>query len=317
MTSSANVTSTPLTSVSNSGLSTSSPSASPEPCPASLAPSAPFCTYDTAGVPTPIYQTTITTAAGSIGGRPSQIVLITYLPLSSTTSPSSQTGTVDGTSTTPPSSTGTNHDSDSTGSSKPSTGLGTAAVAGAAVGGLVAGALLAGLLTFCIFKRRSRRDRYVSRNTYIPAASPAYGGEKGTPMVSITPAMAALDFLPQQADDGQVKQKLSTVVDQIDQHVENFYGNRGVRLDATMESDISRFETSELPLPLAACFQSSANPTTLIKHCLAFHIFNLTMAPGEGTQPLLPAEIAGMVTTMYNRSMSASASKGKPRHNFH
>ena len=123
-------------------------------------------------------------------------------------------------------------------------------------------------------------------------------------------AVGGLDFLPQQAGDAEVAAKLSTVIDQVDQHVENFYANNNVPLSASIEAELSRFETSQLPQPLAACFEVTGNPTALIKHCLAFHIFNLTIAPGEGTQPLLPPELSSMVAAVYNRSLSPSTSKG-------
>ncbi|KAK5077492.1 hypothetical protein LTR70_009696 [Exophiala xenobiotica] len=180
-------------------------------------------------------------------------------------------------------------------------------IAGAAVGCFITGALVVALVSFFLFKKRSQRNRYAARSTYLPGPEPRYGGEKGTPMVSVAP-VGNLDFLPQQADDAEVQRKLSTVIDQIDQHVENFYSNRNIRLNANLEDELSRFETSELAQPLAACFEHTTNPTALIKHCLAFHIFNLTLAPGEGTQPLLPAELAGTIAAVYNKSLSPSTS---------
>lgn len=129
-------------------------------------------------------------------------------------------------------------------------------------------------------------------------------------MVSIA-SVGGLDFLPQQADDAEVQRKLSTVIDQIDQHVENFYSNREIRLDAALEDDLFDFETPGLAQPLAVCFTNTTHPTILIKHCLAFLIFNLTLAPGEGTQPLLPAELASTIAAVYNKTLSPSTSKGK------
>jgi len=185
----------------------------------------------------------------------------------------------------------------------------TSALAGAAVGCFLAGVLIVALVSFFLFKRRAGRSTYTPRGAYIPSADPAYGGEKATPMVSVA-ALGGFDFLPQQAADAEVRTKLSTVTDQIDQHVENFYTHQSIALNVNLKSELLRFETSQLPQPLAACFENAANPTVLIKHCLAFHIFNLTIAPGEGTQPLLPPELAGTVAAVYNKALSQSASKG-------
>jgi len=188
-------------------------------------------------------------------------------------------------------------------------------VAGAAIGCFIAGLLVAATAVFFLMRKRSNNRRYASPANYTPAAAHPYGGEKGTPLVAIDPLptnASGLDFLPQQADDAEVRRKLSTVIDQIDQHVENFYANRPVSLTAAMEGELSRFETSQLSQPLAACFDQATQPTVLIKHCLAFHIFNLTMAPGEGTAPILPPELASMVAMVYHKSLAPNTSKGIP-----
>lgn len=128
-------------------------------------------------------------------------------------------------------------------------------------------------------------------------------------MMSIS-SVGSFEFLPQQADDMEVQRRLSTILDQVDQHVENFYSKSIVPLNSQLEADLMRFETSQLSKPLAACFAHASDPTVLIKHCLTFHIFNLTVAPGTGTQPLLPPDIAGMVAAVYNKSLSPTSSKG-------
>ena len=225
--------------------------------------------------------------------------------VASSTSHSSTTPSVSGSASSAPQASDTNKPA-----SSPAKSTDTAAIAGAAVGCFIGGALIAAFACFLFFKRRSQHDRRTTGSSYVIAPTPTHGTEKDMPVVSVAPA-GTFDFLPQQADDAEVQRKLSTVTDQIDQHVENFYSNRNIPLDATLEAELSRFETSQLPQPLAACFEYAASPTVLIKHCLAFHIFNLTLAPGEGTHPLLPPELAGMVGAVYNRSLSSSASKGK------
>ena len=136
------------------------------------------------------------------------------------------------------------------------------------------------------------------------------GAEKGVPAASVV-AITGLEFLPQQADEAEVGRKLSEITTKIDEHVDTFYRNLSIPLDINLEEDLARFETSRLPQSIAACFDLASNPTTLIKHCLAFHISNLILAPGAGTQPLLPTEIAGMIASVYRRSLDPSVPRGK------
>lgn len=274
-------------------------------CPTGLT-TASQCYYDASGSAIAVHPTTVTTTTSVAGASASPVVFVSYVPFAALDSTN-----VSQTSSSASTSRGSSASNTATTRPAASSGISTAALAGAAVGCLILGALIAGLIAFFILKKRSRsRDRYVSRDTYVPTASPAYGGEKGTPMVSIA-SVPNMDFLPQQADDAEVKRKLSTVLDQIDQHVENFYGNRAASMSPNWEAEISRFETNELSLPLAACFQNSNVPMTLIKHCLAYHVFNLTMSPGEHGTPLLPPEMAGMVAAMYHKSLSTAATKGQ------
>ncbi|KAK4936319.1 hypothetical protein LTR66_015355 [Elasticomyces elasticus] len=173
-----------------------------------------------------------------------------------------------------------------------------------------------------MFKRRSSKStRYAAPANYSRAptdtSSGGYGSEKAAAATVAgvgagaagASAIAGLDFLPQQADDHEVSQKLSTVLDQIGLHVENFYADAPVPLNAALESELSRFETSQLPQPLAACFERAQHPTVLIKHCLAFHIVNLTLAPGKDVNPILPPELSGVVGGAYLRTLQQNATK--------
>lgn len=272
------------------------------------------CFYLTPGVPVPTELVTNTKLTYQSGIGLSSVVVVEILPListsttsaapSSTAAPSTATTVSPGNSIidTPAKST------DASSKGRTLQAVSNGAIAGVAVGCFIVGALVGALVCCFLFKKRLQRNRYAARSTYLTGPEPPYDGEKGTPMVSIA-SVGGLDFLPQQADDAEVQRKLSTVIDQIDQHVENFYSNREIRLDAALEDDLFDFETPGLAQPLAVCFTNTTHPTILIKHCLAFLIFNLTLAPGEGTQPLLPAELASTIAAVYNKTLSPSTSK--------
>ena len=277
------------------------------------------CLYNVASTAV-IYEETISITRIAPSGEETQPVTIAWITFVSASLSSAGTTSTSGTNDSSPapstaSSPSVSQDGDtSNAAASPTTtsssdSLPPGAVAGAAIGCFIAGALIATLAAFFFFKKRSQRNRHAARSTYVPASEPRFGGEKGTPLVAVA-GVGGLDFLPEQADDAEIQRKVSTVIDQIDQHVENFYSNSSIPLNANVEAELSRFETSQLSRPLAACFEHAANPTTLIKHCLAFHIFNLTLAPGEGTEPLLPPDLAGTISAVYTKSLLPSTSKG-------
>lgn len=189
--------------------------------------------------------------------------------------------------------------------------LTTATFAGTVAGSFILGALVAGLLVFGLLRRRSKRGHHVSENGYIPHHdNHAYGGGKASAMSTVT-TLAEPTYLSQQTEDAEARRRILSLTDQIDQHVENFYRNSKVHVDETIEAQISPFETRQMPNPLASCFEYAAHPLVLIRHCLAFHVFCQTVAPGEDTELLLPPEIAGMVGEVYHKCLSSKTSRGK------
>lgn len=98
-------------------------------------------------------------------------------------------------------------------------------------------------------------------------------------------------FLPQQADDATVKQKLLLLFDQIELHVDNFYNEDGQHLTSEQQSDISRYAKADLPMPLVSILETSHRRTTVLKHCLAYHAVHL-VSPSNQTDCLLPYEVS-------------------------
>lgn len=190
--------------------------------------------------------------------------------------------------------------------------LSIATFSGAVAGSFTAGALVAGLLVFSLLKKRPKpeSERYTDRSTYSSNNDLAYIGAKGLPTVTVT-ALVEPGFLPQQLEDAEVKRRILSLTDQIDQHVEYFYHNRNIKADGNVEAKMACYETQQMPNSLAACFELATHPLALIKHCLAFHIFSQTIAPGEDTELILPTEIAGMVSAMYQKCLSPNTSRGK------
>jgi hypothetical protein len=101
-------------------------------------------------------------------------------------------------------------------------------------------------------------------------------------------------FLPQQADDATIRQKVLIVFDQVELHVDNFYADNAVELTPEQEAGMSKFGTPMLSEPLAALLETSKRKTTLIKHCLAFYVVGL-VSPTKRSRVLLPYELATML----------------------
>lgn len=119
-------------------------------------------------------------------------------------------------------------------------------------------------------------------------------------VAALPPSSNDLDsLLPQEADDNTIRNKASTLFDQLQLHVENFYHDVKVPITPVMEAELSRYSSSYLSESLVAVLNSTSSPTTVIKHCLAYHVMNLTSATTVGlTRSLLPPEISEMVSAM-------------------
>lgn len=182
--------------------------------------------------------------------------------------------------------------------------------AGVVAGSFVTGAFIAGLFVFALLRKRSKRERHISQGRYVPDHDYTYSGGKASAMSTVT-TLAEPSFLPQQTEDAEARRRILSLTDQIDQHVENFYHSRKVHVDGMLEAKISSYETQQMPNPLAGCFELATHPLTLIRHCLAFHMFSQTVAPGEDTHLILPTDIAGIVGAVYHKCLSPSTSRGK------
>lgn len=98
-------------------------------------------------------------------------------------------------------------------------------------------------------------------------------------------------LLPQQADDATVQSRFSTLYDQIELHIENFYKDSSPVIPPATEGALSRYDTPFLSSPLAAYLEGSPRVTTILKHVLSYEITMTAVTPMPGRRGLLPAEI--------------------------
>jgi hypothetical protein len=179
----------------------------------------------------------------------------------------------------------------------------TGAAAGIGVGCAVVGALLALMLSYLFFRKREARQSR-RRSSRMQKSNPGFLSDKESAAVVTQRQTIDSDLdrlLPQEADDSTVRKKASTLFDQLELHVENYYRDVQVSITPAMESELSRSSSPYLSVPLVAFLDSTSRPRQLIKHSLAFHVNNLTSAAVDSTRSLLPPEIVEMVKAVNKR----------------
>ncbi|OAP60533.1 hypothetical protein AYL99_05535 [Fonsecaea erecta] len=223
-------------------------------------------------------------------------------PIPSTSPPSNSSiifvnPTADASSTSP-AATGTSQTIHPTASKHLSAG----AVAGVAIGCAALGAILAFL--FMVFLRRSQtKSSSRHRKGHSRLTHQSLRSDKDPDKSLVRPSVTAVGaqtnvnldaFLPQQADDAMVKQKVLLLFDQIELHVDNYYSDQPFQLTVEQQGELSRFGTPELPMPLGALLDTSNRKVAVIKHCLAFHAVQL-VSPSSASDCLLPSELSDML----------------------
>lgn len=101
-------------------------------------------------------------------------------------------------------------------------------------------------------------------------------------------------ILPQTADDHEVRERVSTLFDQVHLHVENFYRDVNATLTVSMERDLGGFLTPES----GKLLRGSARSTVAIKHILMGYVLGITAPDGNAasgsTGALFPRDVAGV-----------------------
>ena len=196
----------------------------------------------------------------------------------------------------------------------PGGGLSTGAKAGIAVG-VVGAFVILGVVLALTLRRRSRRQRQQYSNgaaTQIlrpPHPKNEMATEKAFPIAGIWPASSAPErevLLPQQADDATIRSRFSTLYDQIELHIENFYNDASPVIPPANEGALSRYDTSILAGPLVGELEQCPRAITLLKHVLCYEIFATTVWPTPGKQSLLPDDLISALKDSHNSEHQAN-----------
>jgi len=241
-------------------------------------------------------------------------------PVSLSGNPSVQTPATSktGSGTTAPASTA----SDAVGSPPRKVGVSSSAVAGAVVGAALAVALITFLLTFLIMRRRSKgesgkRHRSGRKRHGGTGKEGVNGDDTGwTPEGTFEPAaksngLVNLDnYLPQSADDRTIQGRASTLFEQIQLHVENYYHNLPVSVsESDAAAAIAPFGSPYLPGNLISLLSEPRSRIPAIKHCFAHKIISsITPDSGSGSS-FLPHQFAMLPGTL---DVTDGPRSGKP-----
>lgn len=186
------------------------------------------------------------------------------IPMSNTPSTTSSAASSQESSSAPSNSTASTGqtalgNSASTGCPNPSSSCSTGELVGSIVGTAIAVALITAALTWLALRKRTRRQptRIIARNEKQPSQE-LEGGAGGAGWER---------HLPQATDDRTMEKAFSTLINQVEVHVENHYRD-GRRGDGEDEAALRSVGSPYLPGELPALMQHTNRPIALIKHCL-------------------------------------------------
>lgn len=181
-------------------------------------------------------------------------------------------------------------------------------MAGVVIGVGVGLALATFLITFLWMRsrRKSRTSKRSGRGAWGRGSTDprtVQGGDRDPELKqpvlteqSIAPrGLGSLEsYLPQSADDKAVKNKVATLLEQVQLHVENFYHNSTSSISEASAVELMKFDSPDLPEPLVASMQRSRNQVPLIMHGLTRSIISSIM-PDTGTErSLLPPDFVAL-----------------------
>ncbi|KAJ4297544.1 hypothetical protein N0V90_005436 [Kalmusia sp. IMI 367209] len=196
-------------------------------------------------------------------------------------------------------------------------GVSKGAAAGIAIATAIIGGAIAFFIAVMLFKRRRRPPAHGYSDSSTNFISSMKGEHPSYVQVSQTgppPIVAAAipaskrntlnlsdlsnssDFLagtlPPAADEQTVKNKVTTLFNQIQQHVDDFYRDIHATLTPSMENDLKKFGDGSVNL--AEELELSSTPTIAIKHALVGYILGIVAPEADQQSTLFPVEVAGL-----------------------
>ena len=184
--------------------------------------------------------------------------------------------------------------------------LSNGTVAGIVVASAIGLALITFLLTF-MFMRHKRRQN--NRNQQNYQGHPGKPDRESLQIAHLEPKAPLIPqtsissneieaYLPQSVDDATLRNKVRTMLDQMELHVENFYQNAPGPGSRSNDSTIAMFDSPTLQHPLPALLMRSPAALPLIKHALVYFTTAKISLSGQLDASLLPDEFIVLPSTI-------------------
>lgn len=233
------------------------------------------------------------------GGNPSPSTASPFLSTSSSsTTPTTTTNPVT------PKPTDTAHQGSAPNTNPNDLGIGKAA--GAIVGALVGGLLLGFVAAFVLLRHRAQHhSRRHSKSKRRRNSEKFFTSQEGSkpPKDDFGPQINAWEsHLPQPADDNALRLRMKTFFHQAELHVEHFYTDAkssSTRMaNASTHSELSLFDSGQLPAPLAAVMPQTGSKMKVIKHSLIYFILGKISPEAHIPPSFLPIEYAALPSAL-------------------
>lgn len=193
-------------------------------------------------------------------------------------------------------------------------GVSKGAAAGIAIATALLGGAIAFVIAFMLFKRRGRKTSrkysdsstafitpktehpaYVQVSQTVPPATSAAAAHTRKESLDLSNLSNSSDFLagvlPPGADEQTVKNRVTALLNQIQQHIDEFYRDAQVTLTPTMEKDLKRFSGASVDLVDQL---KQHMPTIALKHALTSYILGIVAPEADQQSTLFPVEVAGL-----------------------
>jgi hypothetical protein len=105
-------------------------------------------------------------------------------------------------------------------------------------------------------------------------------------------------YLPQSADDQTVQTRASTLFEQMELHVDNYYHNVQAAVSKGQAAALSHFSSPYLPGDLISLLSHSRSRIPSIKHCFTRKMLSSTSPNGEMGPSFLPQQFALLPGTL-------------------
>ena len=205
--------------------------------------------------------------------------------------------------------------------SSPDQRLSNGTVAGIVIAVAIGLALLTFLITFFIMRhkqssQRKRLQKGSQEHTPLETGSMRKQNKPSNPKEPLVAEIAVSSrpyesYLPQSADDNTVKNKVRTLLDQIEDHIDSFYSNARDSEITFEEAGVNTFDSAQFSDSLFNVLPRTRKAISILKHALSFAVTSAISTNSQSRWPLLPDEFVLLPRAIISSKENESLKPGK------